>query len=153
MKLFFTLKSLNKYGQIRKIGYEKDVIGFANNPYLTRRIFHFFSYSIRLHKFSRGDSDRHLHDHPFSFVTIPLNKGYWEINLDNEGKRKKEFVPLLALTFREAEHLHSIIDEIKSPVWTLVFTGPRRRNWGFQTEDGWVEWEKYDQKFENTLAS
>jgi hypothetical protein len=42
---------------------------------------------------------------------------------------------------RPAEHLHRV-QGIKpgKPAWTLVFTGPRRRDWGFVTDDGWTHW-------------
>lgn len=45
---------------------------------------------------------------------------------------------------RPAEHLHRV-QGIKpgSPTWTLVFTGQRRREWGFVTEHGWVHWREY----------
>jgi len=29
------------------------------------------------------------------------------------------------------------------PVWTLFFAGIRRRDWGFHTPNGWVQWEEY----------
>ena len=45
---------------------------------------------------------------------------------------------------RAAEHLHRV-QGIKPgrPAWTLVFTSPRRREWGFVTEHGWVHWREY----------
>ena len=31
----------------------------------------------------------------------------------------------------------------EGPVWSLVFMGRKVREWGFQTEDGWVHHEDY----------
>lgn len=29
------------------------------------------------------------------------------------------------------------------PVWTLFLHGPRKREWGFYTPQGWIHWKKY----------
>lgn len=44
---------------------------------------------------------------------------------------------------RRAEDLHRL-ELLKSSAWTLVVTGPIRRQWGFQTEDGWILAGEYD---------
>jgi hypothetical protein len=36
------------------------------------------SWHVYLHKFYRGDTDRHLHDHPWPFKSLMLAGGYWE---------------------------------------------------------------------------
>ena len=49
------------------------------DPYLTR--WHLFSskwFTVMLHKFHRSDEDRALHDHPWSFISIMLWRGYYE---------------------------------------------------------------------------
>lgn len=42
---------------------------------------------IYLHKFMRSDEDRALHDHPWSFLSIILRGGYFEISETFEGKK------------------------------------------------------------------
>lgn len=48
---------------------------------------------------------------------------------------------------RPAEHLHRVRlfhdGAREREAWTLVFTGPKRRTWGFMTQTGWVNWRKY----------
>lgn len=98
-------------------------------------------YGIRVHKILLSDSGRDLHDHPFDFVSIIVcGVGYTEYT--EMGVR---FYPQFSVIRRRAEDLHRL--ELSSPVWTLVFRGPRRRVWGFQTPNGWVEaskWMKYE---------
>lgn len=35
-------------------------------------------FAVFIHKFVRSDEDRALHDHPWSFLVIPIWRGYWE---------------------------------------------------------------------------
>jgi hypothetical protein len=44
---------------------------------------------------------------------------------------------------RKAEHIHRVILCGGRPAWTLVKTGPYRREWNFVTKDGPVPWRKY----------
>jgi hypothetical protein len=47
----------------------------------------------------------------------------------------------MSVLYRPAEWQHWV--EIIDPVWTLVFRFRRRREWGFVTERGWVDWMTY----------
>jgi hypothetical protein len=47
----------------------------------------------------------------------------------------------LSLVYRKATDLHRI--ELDKPCWTLFIRGPSCREWGFLTDDGWVDWRKY----------
>lgn len=93
-----------------------------------------------LHHFLRSDNDRHVHDHPWSFITIPLSSGYWEHLPDGSKVWRRRFQPL----FRPAEWQHWV--EITQPagVWTFIVRFRKRRNWGFITPAGWVDHETYD---------
>lgn len=89
--------------------------------------------AIRLHHILRSDQAEALHDHPWDFCSFLLSGGYTEVRPDGAV-----YHPQGSVVRRRAEDLHRLI--IWRPVWTLVFTGPRRRTWGFQTETGWVPW-------------
>lgn len=101
--------------------------------------------AVMLHWIKRPDLARDLHDHPVSFLSIVLRGSYYE------------FVPNLARApfgmelrhvrwwnYKRATDAHRIID-VFGPrgVVTLVFAGPKRRNWGFHTPQGWVRWQDY----------
>jgi hypothetical protein len=92
---------------------------------------------LRLHHIVRGDSDRELHDHPFSFVSIILRGGYIEHTLDGRSVR---YGPG-SVVFRSAEALHRL--ELGKPAWTFVLRGPIRRDWGFLADEGWITWQEH----------
>ena len=97
----------------------------------------FVWFGLYVHKFLRSDNDRHVHDHPWSFITFTLG-AYWEHLPDGTVHRRSRF----SLLFRPAEWQHWV--EIRGgPVWTIVFRFSRRRVWGFLTERGWTDWQTY----------
>ncbi len=103
-------------------------------------------FNIYLHRFTRSDDDRALHDHPWWSVSFLL-KGmlfehsfvhdtWWGINI---GSR---YISTCLPIFRSAKFAHRL--ELLSPeVWTLFITGPKTREWGFHTSKGWVHHDKF----------
>ena len=98
-------------------------------------------FSIKLHRIYRPDRDRDLHDHPWTFLSILLRGTYLEDTVD--GPRLVRW-----WNWKRAEGRHSIKWTSRTPIWTLVFTGPKRRVWGFWVDEGtrFVSWEKYDEE-------
>lgn len=96
--------------------------------------------AIYVHKFMRSDNDRHFHDHPWSFVTILLNRGYNEHTPRGTFWRRR-----FSVLYRPATWQHWV--EINRPVWTLVIRFRRVREWGFITEKGWIDWKTYGQEW------
>jgi hypothetical protein len=92
-------------------------------------------FAVCLHWLKKPDPEPYLHDHPVTFLSIILRGGYGE--LTPEGGRYNEWFNFIRATDR-----HSI-----SWVWpgtvTLCFMGPKTREWGFHTENGWVYWRDY----------
>jgi hypothetical protein len=109
--------------------------------------------SVYLHQFFRGDKERCLHDHPWSFVSIVLRVGYWEemrpgpvwaCNGDD-----CDLAPTVrhwrrpgSILRRPAETAHRIDVEPGTRPWSLVFAGQKFRPWGFWTVNGWRAWAK-----------
>jgi len=55
------------------------IVNCARDAYLTRwYLLRRESFAIFLHRFHRSDEDRALHDHPWSFITFILWRGYLE---------------------------------------------------------------------------
>lgn len=101
---------------------------------LMRRWFaHLGAVSVLVHKFeSSDDTSLGLHDHPWSFLTIVLWRGYDELRPESVVRRRPG-----SIAFRRAEDLHAV--RLRGgPSWSICITGPRRREWGFQTAKGWV---------------
>lgn len=106
-------------------------------------------FSVRLHKIQRDDDARALHDHPWDFVSLILWGRYRELEPGGFcpcavcGGLRSRTRRIGPLNIKRAEALHRL-EVVRGPVWTLCFTGPRRRQWGFQDpERGWVAWDEY----------
>jgi hypothetical protein len=110
-------------------GKPHEVIGGLDGPYLRRwflipRNRHV---NIYLHHFVRSDDDRALHDHPWSFASVLIAGAYLEITDTGSTLR----VPG-SMAMRRADHRHRIeLLPNRDGCWTLVITGPHRRQWGF----------------------
>jgi hypothetical protein len=105
-------------------------------------------FSIKIHEMLEPD-DQDMHDHPYSFVSLILAGGYTEIvqrepmrpMASKEVKTKTHKVGGLHLM--RSYSAHRIIKLLRVPTYTLVLNGPRHREWGFYTRDGWVLWSEY----------
>lgn len=111
-------------------------------------------FSVLLHRIQTPDKDRHPHDHPWSFLSFMLWGSYdeklaWRVDgktvpsiagtpIMDESRRE-----WLSVAFRRAEDVHKISKLHRTPTWTLLLTGPRRREWFFHTEHGPVHWRRY----------
>jgi len=97
--------------------------------------------TIRLHHILRSDEARALHDHPWDFWSFLLTGGYIEVTrhpLGHPGWIAERYRPRFSIVRRRAEDLHRLV--LDEPVWTLVWSGPRRREWGFMLPTGWIHW-------------
>jgi hypothetical protein len=108
--------------------------------YLTRwRIIQTPLFAIYLHRFDGPDSRATLHDHPWNFVSIVLRGGYCE--------RRRYDGPLVRidrLNVKRAEDTHYIEHLHRTPSWTLMLVGRRRREWGYWDRDGtWTHFERH----------
>ena len=99
--------------------------------------------NVLLHRMNGPDLGRDLHDHPWDFTTFILWGGYDEAVLLANGAPNFDRLRWLSWRSRRAEYTHTIKRLYRRPTWTLVITGPKRREWGFHTKDGWVHWQTY----------
>jgi hypothetical protein len=137
--------------QIKVLGRSDIYIG--EDLYMRRwRIGPDWFFGLRLHHIVRGDADRELHDHPFSFLSFILSGGYWEHRQDGSLKwygagsilyRKAETLHRLDLGLTTKRKLADVNDIALRPTWTFVIRGPIRRQWGFLTSQGWMHWKTF----------
>lgn len=108
--------------------------------------------NVYLHCFVDDDDTTYgLHDHPWDFWSFILWRGYVEWLPD--GVRKRRWP--LSVAWRPAETRHAVKLIEGRPSWSIIVTGPIRRNWGFWTIDGWRSYreirhweeEKYGRRF------
>lgn len=108
----------------------KQKLGDPVCPYMTRWVLDLRLFTVRLHCFHRSDDDRHLHDHPWWFVSVLIAGTYREWTETGVGPWRK----LGSFAFRRALHKHRVEIQTGQPCWTVCVTGPIRRIWGF-----WVD--------------
>lgn len=115
-------------------------------------------WGLRVHRIVRSDMDRELHDHPFSFLSIILWGGYWELSHapkcpssigHHEACRLEERYRVGSFVFRRAEHAHRLV--LSRPAWTFVIRGPIRKRWGFYTAEGWLPWREWAARRNHTI--
>lgn len=117
--------------------YKKSII-YRNDdqPYLIRHsLFSCRYFAIKVHNIRLSDHAC-LHDHPWAFITLLLKGGYVE-----HTEQGSKVYGRGTILYRPARFLHRL--EIHQPVWTLVITFRKTRQWGFQTPKGWVFWRQY----------
>lgn len=111
--------------------------------------------NARVHHIHTPDHDRHLHDHPWTFISIILRGSYIEArprfyeprffsSLNNTELVDYTYRREGSIALRRAIDRHLIDLVSNGGVWTLVFTFPNRHKWGFYTPEGKIPWKKYE---------
>ena len=92
----------------------------------------------RVHQIMRSDNDRALHDHPWSYLTVILKGGYWEIT--DDGRR---WYGPGSVLWRPYGSRHRLELPEGCDCWSLFVTFKKRGSWGFYTRNGWVQHNDY----------
>lgn len=151
------IKKLLRYN----LWFEHDVVTIGPEKYLDRWFMYFLGFTVRLHKFYRGDDDRAPHDHPWAFITFPLT-GYWEkVWYGGFGEHGVRFVKPWRFHYRPAQHQHIVLgSQVNSswhsyknhaadfhsptPFYTIVLTSRKKQTWGFYPEGKFVYWKDFN---------
>lgn len=116
--------------------------------------------SLMVHWIVRPDPQREPHDHPVAFRAMIVRGGYTEerwilpgcanasccralaVFPDDFEVERRHYGPGNVNRMRAAD-IHRIVAARPDTV-TLVFAGPKVRDWGFHVpRDGWVKWSDY----------
>jgi hypothetical protein len=95
-----------------------------------------FGVAARVHEILTSDKGRSYHDHPWSYVTIILKGGYYELTprYDRSGLYCGDNLNWRgpgSILFRPANSFHRLVVPTGRSAWTLFITGPYKQKWGF----------------------
>jgi hypothetical protein len=113
-------------------------------------VWHSNKFNIFIHEFLGSDPDQDPHSHPWTFSSYILSGRYEEQTWFYPRTKPNPKLcgywahQLFAgdLVHRTADHIHRV-ELTHGPAWTLVFTGPRIKEWFFYTKKGPVQWQEY----------
>jgi hypothetical protein len=94
-------------------------------------------FAVCLHWLHKPDPEPHRHDHPVSFFSIILHGSYVEFR--NRLFKRRVWFNYIKASLNDTHRIVSV----KPNTITLCFMGPKRREWGFHTPNGWVYWRDY----------
>ena len=132
----------------------------------------FFSrwFTARVHVIKRGDADRHLHDHPWSYTTFILKGGYTEVthfeklneamkhswregeknavhriqyNTEMDKWECRVYYGSGSIIHRKAGSPHRLEVAEGESATTLFVMGNYQNKWGFYTPEGKIYWRDY----------
>lgn len=124
----------------------RELIDRDGSPYLVR--WHLIDTErhgrLYLHRFWRSDEDV-LHDHPWAFWSLILWGGYVEVTPCLPWGQWGLWHRTGSLLRRPATWRHRVVvpDRLRGRVWTLVWTGPKVREWGFWCPRGWISFHEH----------
>lgn len=97
-----------------------------------------------MHRISASDEEKHAHDHPWDFFSLLLSGAYEEswAKSPHWGLFMKRRVRAGQFVRHDHTDIHKLT--LLTPVvWSLVLTGGRDHDWGYQTNVGWVNHRTY----------
>lgn len=92
-------------------------------------------FSVMLHWFHGPDPEECLHDHPVALLSLVLRGNYVEERED--GYHQRSWFNLITPTAR-----HRVM-AISPGTLTLALAGPKVREWGYHTSEGFVHWRTF----------
>jgi hypothetical protein len=95
-------------------------------------------FNIYIHRIFKDDQDTDPHDHPWNFWSIILWGSVIEDTLNKPATGVKS---VGSCRFVSTKDFHK--NRIITPVTTFVITGKRTREWGYMTDNGWVDHKTY----------
>lgn len=97
--------------------------------------------SIWLHAIHKADTDKHLHNHPWDFISVVLKGSYYE---QTPKGNKKQYPG--KINVRNGEGYHKILELVSPVVYTLFFVSKPKRQWGYRVAGEFVDHETYRER-------
>lgn len=90
-------------------------------------------FNVYLHRLYAPNWHPECHDHPWGFVAVLLWRGYLERMAHGDRVTDHRRWPGMVL-FRPATLAHNVITPY-GVSWSIIFTTPKKRDWGFRPCD------------------
>jgi len=135
------------YKLIRKLFLVKEIVSAFGNVHFRRyRLLQTPWFALYIHQILRSDEDNDSHDHPWGFTSVILSGSYEESvtyppHFDTVEHHRYYQGDVVEHDGEDAHRLRLLSKE----VWTLVVTSGRKREWGYQTKEGWIGHKEYRQ--------
>ena len=101
-------------------------------------------FAVYLHGIYKADEDYHLHNHPWSYVSIPVFGELTESRLYPDGRIRNKKFGFGQIACRKAGDFHKIAYLTTNKVFTLFFVGRRKEEkWGYWVNGEFVDNEQY----------
>ena len=97
--------------------------------------------SIWLHAIYKADADKHLHNHPWDFISVVLRGSYYE---QTPLGNKKQYPG--KINVRDGSEYHKILELVSPVVYTLFFASKPKRLWGYKVMGKFVDHETYRER-------
>lgn len=94
-------------------------------------------FNICLHWLNTADPEPFPHDHPVTFLSIILEGAY--VELRNGALRARNSFNFIRASKDDTHRIVWVAPHTR----TLCVMGPKRREWGFHTPNGWMMWRDY----------
>lgn len=101
--------------------------------------------SFYLHEIFGSDNELILHDHPWPSLSFVLKGAYVEHTIRAGGIHERRIRKAGDIIFRlpATPHRLEMPEGAEDSCWTLFLAGPRVREWGFHSPDGWIPWKDF----------
>jgi hypothetical protein len=139
---------------IRKLFLTKEIVSKEGKVHFRRyRLLATPWFNIYIHQILKSDEEAHMHDHPWHFQSYIIKGSYaekWTEYPDHlyafesvwSSKPAMEGLAPRRVIRHHARDAHKIT-LLTPDVWTFVITWGRKRLWGYQTEQGWIDFKTY----------
>lgn len=115
------MKNLLRYLPHKDIGWKEIGEKFTRYTLANTRWFR-----VYLHQLDAPEWHPQCHSHPWDFVALLLWRGYYE-QIEGKVHRRRPG----SILWRPAETIHNVVT--KGTSWSLIVTGPKRREWSLLT--------------------
>ena len=103
-------------------------------------------FSIYFHGIYRKDDDKHLHDHPWNYISIILKGSFFEVYQHEGGEQTIKCLNAISFIKRKATTFHKIYTLNTPAVYTLFITGKEHKEWGYLVNDKFIQHSEYREK-------